>query len=71
MKGMLIFIPFHIIGGMLIGLASIGFGVDFLCYLCEKEMLFQMSNLCWIGGIGLIVEIIGVILGCLFVTKGN
>lgn len=71
MKGFLIFGLIHLIGGTLIGLATIGFGVDFLCYLCEKEMLFQMSNLCWIGGIGIVVEIMAVIIGCMFITKGN
>ena len=65
-----IFGCFHVIGSLLMAISFIGFGMNFLCYLFNKGMFFQMWQLWLLLGIGFVIEAIGVILSIILMKKG-
>ena len=68
---MIVFMLFHFFGSLLMGISTLGFGCNLLCYLCGKEILFTNSTLLWMFVTGAVVEIIGAILGIISIKKGN
>lgn len=71
MKGFIVFMFFHFIGGTALGLGTIGFGINLLCYLCNKALLFDNNILAILTISGAIIEFIGFAFSVLSLKGGK